>query len=169
MEKADTSLLPKLKRHGERSEHPEPKFKLSNNKDNDSFVITDDNGKQFEMPDYSKRRNNSRRVEISQNKETFVRFIPEPVMQYFENEFDYREYSNWNDCINESCYYFSVAQGILAMMNTPYYSSSGGGGTSDNDLPRRRDDLEEEMKWAIRCAQAARSKITPVKKRGMRR
>ncbi|MCH5235321.1 MAG: relaxase [Muribaculaceae bacterium] len=152
-----------------RNEHPEPKFKLSDNKGNNSFVITDDKGRQFEIPDYSKRRNNSRRVEISQNKETFVRFIPEPVMQFFENEFDYREYSNWNDCINESCYFFSVAQGILAMMNTPYYSSSGGGGTSDNELPRRRDDLEEEMKWAIRCAQAARSKITPVKKSGMRR
>lgn len=55
------------------------------------------------------------------------------------------------------------------MMNTPYYNSGGGGGTSDNDLPRRRDDFEEEMKWAIRSAQAARSKITPVKNRGMRR
>lgn len=151
-----------------KGEHPQPKYNLSDDKDSDNIILTDNQGRQFEMPDYTKKRNNTRKVDIRHGSETFTRYIPEPVMQYFEREFEYTEYSNYKDCINESCFFFSVAQGILAMMNTPYYSSGGGGGASDNDLPRRRDDLEEELKWAIRCAHAARTKITPVRKRGMR-
>lgn len=52
----------------------------------------------------------------------------------------------------------------MAMMNTPEYSSGGGGRTSDNDQSRSRNELEEEMLWAIRCDRAAKAKITPLGK-----
>lgn len=57
---------------------------------------------------------------------------------------------------------------FMAFLNVPAYTS-GGGGASDNDLPKKRDDLEEEIARARRCAEAARSKIGIVKRKGIRR
>ncbi len=89
-------------------------------------------------------------------------------MQMFDNEFDSNEVDNWVDLINEACYHFAVAMGYMAFLNAPAHVS-GGGGSSGNDLPRKRDDLEEEIARARRCAEAARSKIGIVRKRGFRR
>lgn len=67
-------------------------------------------------------------------------------------------------------YNFSVWQGIIAILSTPDYpTSGGGGGGSDNDLKKDKDELEEELRFAIRCAQAAKSKIGIVKSKGRRR
>lgn len=151
-----------------KSHHKEPGYKVSENNP-DKLIFTDSRSREFERPDYSKPRDNYRKVNIRHDSQIFTRFIPEPVMNSFEKEFDSYEYSNSAALINLSCFFFAVAQGILAMMNTPYYSSGGGGGTSDNDLPRSKDELEEEMLWAIRCAKAARAKIAPVRKFRMRR
>ena len=70
--------------------------------------------------------------------------------------------------INEACYHFAVAMSFMAFLNVQTYTS-GGGGSSDNELPRKRDDLEEEIARARRCAEAARAKIGVVRKRGFRR
>lgn len=113
--------------------------------------------------DYTVSRPDTRRVEFPHEGETYIRFIPEPVMRLFEDEFDYRETENYDDLINEACFHFSVTQGFLAFFNTPDCPSGGGGGSSDNDLPKKRDDLEE-MERARRCAQAARSKIGVVRR-----
>lgn len=87
-------------------------------------------------------------------------YILEQVVSFFEDEFDYREILNWKDLLDESYSHFSVWQGIIAMLNTPDYpTSGGGGGGSDNDLPRRKDKLEKELKVAMRCANAAKTKI----------
>lgn len=118
--------------------------------------------------DYTSYRPDTRRVGIDHNGEEYTRFIPEPVMRLFDDEFDYREVENWADLINEACYHFAVAMSCMAFLNVPTYTS-GGGGASGNDLPKRRDDLEEEMARARRCANAARAKIGIVKRRGFRR
>lgn len=118
--------------------------------------------------DYTSYRPGTRRVGIDYDGEEYTRFIPEPVMRLFDDEFDYREVENWADLINEACYHFAVAMSYMAFLNVPTYTS-GGGGASGNDLPRKRDDLEEEMARARRCANAARARMGVVKRRGFRR
>lgn len=120
------------------------------------------------MHDYTVSRPDTRRVEFPHDGETYIRFIPEKVMQLFEDEFDYREVENCDELTNEACFHFSVMQSFLAFLNTPD-CPSGGGGSSDNDLPKKRDDLEEEMERARRCAQAARSKIGTVRRNRYKR
>ena len=119
-------------------------------------------------PDYTSYRPDTRRVEFEHESNSYTRFIPEKVMQVFDDEFDSRETDNWADLINEACYHFAVAMGYMAFLNTPTYVS-GGGGASNNDLPKKRDDLEEEIARARRCAATARSKIGIIRKRGFRR
>lgn len=114
--------------------------------------------------DYTVSRPGTRRVEFPHEGETYIRFIPEKIMQLFEEEFDYRETENWAELINEACYHFAVAMSCMAFLNVPTYTSGGGGGSSDNDLPKKSDDLEEEMERARRCAQAARSRIGTVRR-----
>lgn len=118
--------------------------------------------------DYTIYRPDTRRVDIVHDDETHTRFIPEQVMHVFDDEFDYREVGNWADLINEACYHFAVAMSFMSFLNTPTYVS-GGGGASNNDLPRKRDDIEEEIARARRCAAAARSKIGIVTRKGIRR
>ncbi len=118
--------------------------------------------------DYTIRREDTIRMEIRHDGETYTRFIPEPVMKVFDDTFDFRETENWADLINEACYQYAVAMSFLAFLNVPTYTS-GGGGSSNNELPKKRDDLEEEIARARRCAEAARAKIGVVRKRGFRR
>jgi len=118
--------------------------------------------------DYTSYRPGTRRVGIDHDSEEYTRFIPEPVMRLFDDEFDYRDTENWADLMNEACYHFAVAMSYMASLNVPTYTS-GGGGASGNDLPKKRDDLEEEMARARRCANAARARMGVVKRRGFRR
>ena len=118
--------------------------------------------------DYTVRREDTIRMEIKHGDESYTRFIPEPVMKVFDDSFDSRETDNWADLINEACYHFAVAMSYMAFLNVPTYTS-GGGGSSDNELPRKRDDLEEEIARARRCADAARAKIGIVRKRSFKR
>ena len=119
-------------------------------------------------PEYADCRPDTRRVEFEHEGKSYSCFIPEQVMRVFDEEFDSREMDNWADLINEACYHFAVAMGYMAFLNTPTYVS-GGGGASNNDLPKKRDDLEEEIARARRCAATARSKIGIIRKRGFRR
>lgn len=118
--------------------------------------------------DYTRHSPDSRRVRIDHDNEEYTRFIPEPVMRAFDDEFDHTEIENWAELINEACYHFAVAMSFMAVLNVPTYTS-GGGGASNNDLPKKRDDLEEEIARARRCANAARSKIGVVRRKGMKR
>lgn len=118
--------------------------------------------------DYTVRREDTVCMEIKHGDESYTRFIPEPVMKVFDDSFDSRETDNWADLINEACYHFAVAMSYMAFLNVPTYPS-GGGGSSDNDLPKKRDDLEEEIARARRCADAARAKIGIVRKRSFKR
>ena len=127
-----------------------------------------DSEEYYNRPDYTAYRPDTRRVNFEHEGNSYTRFIPEQVMQMFDNEFDSNEVDNWVDLINEACYHFAVAMGYMAFLNAPAHVS-GGGGSSGNDLPRKRDDLEEEIARARRCAEAARSKIGIVSKRGFRR
>lgn len=127
-----------------------------------------DSGESYIRPDYTVYRPDTRRVDFEHEGNSYTRFIPEQIMQVLDSEFDSSEMDNWADLIIESCYHFAVAMSYMAFLNAPAHVS-GGGGASNNDLPRKRDGLEEEIARARRCAEAARSKIGIVRKRGFRR
>ena len=88
-------------------------------------------------------------------------YIPEKVMEFFDNEFDYRETANWQELTNLAVALF------IGMAGGPATAPSGGGGSSANSNWGRDKD-EDDLCWARRCAQRA-IMITPRLKRGLHR
>lgn len=89
-------------------------------------------------------------------------YIPDKVMQLFDDEFDYRETANHKELTN-----YAVAL-FVGMMDVPTVPLGGGGGTS-NDLPWGQKGDEDEMERARRCAHAAVRKLGKKPKLSIRR
>lgn len=75
-------------------------------------------------------------------------YIPERVLDLFNEEFDYREVANSRELTDMAVALF------VGMLDTPAVSTGGGGGGSQSDLPWRDKD-EDDLQWARRCALAA--------------
>ena len=112
--------------------------------------------------DYSTRRDGCVRREITHGGETYQRYFPSKVTDFFDNEFDYRETANWQDLQNLAMAYFTL-------ITSPYEVTSGGGGGPQFDLPWGRDSKEDEIDFARRCARMAVSKMGIQKKSGRKR
>ena len=91
------------------------------------------------------------------------RYLPDKVLDFFNDEFDYRELANWQDLQNLAMAYFTL-------ITSPYeVTSGGGGGGSQSDLKWGRDPKEDEIEFARRCAQAASNRIGRHSKGGIKR
>ena len=90
-------------------------------------------------------------------------YIPEKVMELFEEEFDYRETANWQELTNLAVALF------IGMAGGPASAPSGGGGGSSNDNNWGRDKDEDDIRWARRCAKATAQKLGKQQKSGLRR
>lgn len=77
--------------------------------------------------DYSAWRENTSRYELTQDGKTSLFYIPDDVMQIFNDEFDYRETSNWKELTDMAVALFV---GLTAFDTV---STGGGGGGSNND------------------------------------
>lgn len=88
-------------------------------------------------------------------------FIPEKVMEVFDDEFDYREVANHKDLTDLAVALFV---GIMSAQAAP----SGGGGDS-NGLPWGRDKDEDELERARRCAREAARRIGKKPRTGRKR
>ena len=75
-------------------------------------------------------------------------YIPERVLDYFNEEFDYREVANSSELTDIAIAIF------VGMLETPAVSTGGDGGGSQSDLPWR-DKYDDNLQWARRCARAA--------------
>ena len=84
-------------------------------------------------------------------------------MQVFDDEFDYRETSNWKGLTDMAVALF-VGLTALDTVST----GSGGGGSSNDDNWRDRKD-EDEIERARRCARAAAAHLGKKSKSGRRR
>lgn len=89
-------------------------------------------------------------------------YIPTAVMEHFDDVFDSKKIDNWDDLTSMSVRLFT---GVL-LPDTSEQISAGGGG-SQSELPWRDDD-DDDLEWARRCALEATRYIKPKKKRGMR-
>lgn len=74
-------------------------------------------------------------------------------MQIFNDEFDYRETSNWKELTDMAVALFV---GLTAFDTV---STGGGGGGSNNDDNWRDKKDEDEIERARRCARAAAAHI----------
>ncbi len=112
--------------------------------------------------DYTKWKPGTTAFDYTDGRNTTRYYLPNDVMNFFNDEFDYRTILNWDDLINMSVGLF--VEVVLGPEAQPTVGTGGGG--SNNDLPRRKDD-EDNMKWARRCAQHATHKIGKTKKSGL--
>ena len=75
-------------------------------------------------------------------------YIPEKVLDCFNDEFDYRFVSNYQELTDIAVAIF------VGLFDTPNIATGGGGGGSHSNLPWRDKD-EDDLQWARRCARAA--------------
>ena len=89
-------------------------------------------------------------------------YIPEKVLEYFNDEFDYRDTENCQELTDMAVAIF------VGLLETPNVATGGGGGGSQSDLPWRDKD-ENDLQWARRCARAASRSLGKKPKTGLKR
>ena len=113
--------------------------------------------------DYTSWQEGTSRYELTHRGRTTQFYIPNDVMQVFDDEFDYRAIVNWQELTDMAVALF-VGLTALDTVST----GSGGGGSSSDDNRRDRKD-EEEIERARRCARAAVARLGRNLKSGRRR
>lgn len=89
-------------------------------------------------------------------------YIPEKVLDCFNNEFDYRHTANSRELTDMAVAIF------VGLLEVPNVATGGGGGGSQSDLPWRDKD-EDDLQWARRCARAASRLLGKKPKTGLKR
>lgn len=89
-------------------------------------------------------------------------YIPEKVLDCFNDEFDYRFIANCQELTDMAVAIF------VGLIDTPNVTTSGGGGGSQSDLPWRDKD-EDDLQWAHRCARVAGRSLGKKPKTGLKR
>ena len=113
--------------------------------------------------DYTDYKSNRQPTEFEHDGKTYKRYLPDKVLDFFNDEFDYRELANWQALQNLAMAYFTL-------IASPYeVTSGGGGGGSQSDLKWGRDPEEDEIEFARRCAREASHRLGIQKKSGMKR
>lgn len=116
-----------------------------------------------QVVDYTSWREGTSRYELTHEGKTSQFYIPNDVMQIFDDEFDYRKIANWQELTDMAVALFV---GLTALDTVSI--GSGGGGSSNDDNRRDRKD-EEEIERARRCARAAAACLGKTPKSGRRR
>lgn len=116
-----------------------------------------------QVADYTSWQEGTSRYELTHGGITSQFYIPNDVMQVFDDEFDYREIVNWQELTDMAVALF-VGLTALDTVST----GNGGGGSSNDDNWRDRKD-EEEIERARRCARAAAAHLGKTQKSGRRR
>lgn len=116
------------------------------------------------VADYSAWREDTSQYELTHDGKTSLFYIPDDVMQIFNDEFDYRETSNWKELTDMAVALFV---GLLALDTVSTGGSGGGGSSNDNDWRNKKD--EDEIERARRCARAAAAHIERKTKSGRKR
>ena len=114
------------------------------------------------LEDYTDYQPNRQPTEFEHDGTTYKRYLPDKVLDFFNDEFDYRELANWQALQNLAMAYFTL-------ITSPYEVTSGGGGGSQSDLKWGRAPEEDEIEFARRCAREASHRLDTQKKSGMKR
>ena len=114
------------------------------------------------LEDYTDYQPNRQPTEFEHDGTTYKRYLPDKVLDFFNDEFDYQELANWQALQNLAMAYFTL-------ITSPYEVTSGGGGGSQSELKWGRDPEEDEIEFARRCAREASRRLGTQKKSGMKR
>ena len=114
------------------------------------------------LVDYTQYRVSTTSYTLEHDGKEQCYYIPEKVMELFDNEFDYREMANCEELTNLAVALF------IGMAGGPASAPSGGGGGSSADNNWGRDKDEDDLRWARRCAYKTMNIIPPLK-RGLHR
>ena len=140
---------------------PTPKPSVPNGTMQNPLPVIRQNNPIFE--DYTSYKPNCQPTEFEHDGKTYKRYLPDEVLDFFNDEFDYRELANWQALQNLAMAYFTL-------ITSPYeVTSGGGGGGSQSDLKWGRDPKEDEIEFARRCAQTASNRIGRHPKGGIKR
>lgn len=115
-----------------------------------------------QVTDYTSWQEGTSRYELTHGGITSQFYIPNDVMQVFDDEFDYREIVNWQELTDMAVALFVG----LTALDTVSTGSAGGGSSNDDNRRDRKD--EEEIERARRCARAA-AHLGKIPKSGRRR
>jgi hypothetical protein len=99
---------------------------------------------------------------LSHEGKDYKFYIPEKVLDCFNNEFDYRFIANCQELTDMAVAIF------VGLIDTPNATIGGGGGGSQSDLPWRDKD-EDDLQWARRYARAAGRSLGKKPKTGLKR
>lgn len=116
-----------------------------------------------QVVDYTFWQEGTSRYELAYGGRTSQFYIPNDVMQVFDDEFDYREIANWQELTDMAVALFVG----LTALDTVSTGSSGGGSSNDDNWRDRKDD--DEIERARRCARAAAARLGRTPKSGRRR
>ncbi len=139
---------------------PTPKPSVSNGTKQTPQPVIRQSNPVFE--DYTAYQSNRQSTVFEHDGKTYKRYLPCKVLDFFNDEFDYRELANWQALQNLAMAYFTL-------ITSPYEVSSSGGGSSQSDLKWGRDPKEDEIEFARRCALAASNRIGRHPKGGIKR
>lgn len=115
-----------------------------------------------QVTDYTFWQEETSRYELTHGGKTSQFYIPNDVMQVFDDEFNYREIANWQVLTDTAVALFV---GLTALDTISI--GSGGGGSSNDDNWRDRKD-EDEIERARRYARTA-ARLIKTPKSGRRR
>lgn len=103
------------------------------------------------------------RFEFEHDGKNYDRYIPEKVLDYLNEEFDFRELANWQALQN-------LAIAFFTLVASPYGEVFGGGGGGlQSDLKWGREPEEDEIEFMRRCAREASHRLGLQKESGMKR
>lgn len=115
------------------------------------------------VADYTVWKNGTRSYEFEHDGKPLRFYLPETVMRIFDDEFDYRETSNWRELTD-----IAVALFVgLTAFDTISSESCSGGSANDEGWRDRKDEDEQER--ARRCAHAAATHLGKKSKPGRKR
>lgn len=89
-------------------------------------------------------------------------YIPEKVLDCFNDEFDYRHTANSRELTDMAVAIF------VGLLETPNVATGSGGGGSQSDL-QWRDKDDDDLQWARRCVRAASCLLGKKTKAGLKR
>lgn len=116
-----------------------------------------------QVTDYTSWQEGTSRYELTHGGKISQFYIPNDIMQIFDDEFDCREIVNWQELTDMAVALF-VGLTALDTVST----GSGGGGSSNDDNWRDRKD-EDEIERARRCARATAARLSKIPKSSRRR
>ena len=143
--------------------HYKPQVSASNNQSKETRIEqTPESSVSANYTQYNTYRSGTVSYALNHENQEHHFYIPEKVLDCFNDEFDYRQTANSQELTNMAVAIF------VGLLETPNVATGGGGGGSQSDLPWRDKD-EDDLQWARRCARAAIRLLGKKPKPGLKR